>query len=38
MFGDENIQSAGSHQALANAFYRNQDFKKALASQELAHR
>ena len=38
MFGEENLQTAGSHQALAQAYFRTQDFRKALQSQEFAYK
>jgi len=37
MFGEEHIQTASSHQAIALCQYRIQDFRKALESQEQAH-
>lgn len=37
MFGEENIQTASSYQAIALCHYRRQEFRKALESQEQAH-
>jgi len=36
MFGEDNVQTASSHQALAQAYFRNQDYRKALKTQETA--
>ena len=37
MFGEEHVQTASSHQAIALCYYRSQQFRKALESQEQAH-
>ena len=37
MFGEEHIQTASSHQAIALCQYKSKNFRKALESQEQAH-
>jgi len=37
MFGEDHIQTASSHQAIALCYYRSKNFRKALESQEQAH-
>lgn len=38
MYGEDNIQTATSYQALGQAYFRNQDFRKAISSQEAAYK
>lgn len=38
MYGEDNIQTASSYQAIGQAYFRTQDFRKALSSQESAHK
>jgi tetratricopeptide (TPR) repeat protein len=38
MYGEENLQTATSYQALGQAYFKSQDFRKAISSQESAYK